>query len=437
MRRASPSAAASPASPSTSTANSSPPEAGERVGRPERLAQAAPDGGEELVADGVAQALVDDLEAVEVEQEDGQRRGVVGAGPAERVRDPVHEQRAVRQAGQGVVERLAGEALLDRPAAPGCRGWRSRAPAPRRGRGSSARSARPRPRTPSARRATVSNGVSLSTASWSARAARADSGKSSSTGAPSTSSGARPNSSANAVLTSRTRPSRWITSASNEASARRRRRSVLARSSSSERVRGRELGPGRGVEPGVLEGHGGELGEAAEAGHVGLVEDAARVAGGEADHADDVQAGGQRHADDRADPSQAGQPGGMARPGVVVLDAHRPRRMPTPGRRRPRRGSISKPSTPRKMPRPTASRRRVRVAVDQVEVAVRRPGQRRRPGDDRLEQLVRVVATHQGRGRLVDRREVLGAAPGARRRRSRRGTCGARPSPGRARRPRA
>ena len=48
-------------------------EAGDRVAGPEARAEPLADGREELVADGVAEALVDRLEPVEVEQDQGDR----------------------------------------------------------------------------------------------------------------------------------------------------------------------------------------------------------------------------------------------------------------------------------------------------------------------------------------------------------------------------
>ena len=70
---------------------------------PERAAQPLGDGDEQLVAGGVAGAVVDGLEVVEVHEEDGDRAAAaVGAG--QRVVEPVGEQRAVGQAGERVVE---------------------------------------------------------------------------------------------------------------------------------------------------------------------------------------------------------------------------------------------------------------------------------------------------------------------------------------------
>ena len=85
---------------------------------------------QQAVADGVADALVDDLEAVEVEHDHGDGSGVVRADARERVGDAVRQQLAVRQPGRRVVE---GAALPRRRGAARCRG-RSR-PAGRTGSG--------------------------------------------------------------------------------------------------------------------------------------------------------------------------------------------------------------------------------------------------------------------------------------------------------------
>ena len=68
---------------------------------------------QQLVAAGVAEAVVDDLEVVEVQE---QQRRRVAAAPGARLGalEAVVEQRAVREAGQRVVQRLVGERLLGR-----------------------------------------------------------------------------------------------------------------------------------------------------------------------------------------------------------------------------------------------------------------------------------------------------------------------------------
>ena len=86
-------------------------EPGRRVAGPHRVAQALGDLHEHLVADGVAPAVVDELEAVEIEEEDGARR-VVGRGALHGLGDARGEERAVRQAGESVVVRLMPQLLL-------------------------------------------------------------------------------------------------------------------------------------------------------------------------------------------------------------------------------------------------------------------------------------------------------------------------------------
>ena len=56
---------------------------------------------------------------------------------------------------------------------------------------------------------------------------------------------------------------------------------------------------------------------------------------------------------------------------------------------------------------------RLAVGLEEVDEAVRRADEGRRPGDDRLEEVVRVVPVHQRDGRLVERREIRVAAASA------------------------
>ena len=70
---------------------------------------------QQLVAGAVAEAVVDELEVVDVEEHDGD----LGVRPRQRVAEAIEEQHAVGQAGQRVVQRLVadvvfGAALLDR-----------------------------------------------------------------------------------------------------------------------------------------------------------------------------------------------------------------------------------------------------------------------------------------------------------------------------------
>ena len=69
---------------------------------------------QEPVPGQVSQAVVDVLEAVEVEQQDGEQVPVVALGAADGPVDAFGDQRPVGQPGQGVVERLVGELFLVR-----------------------------------------------------------------------------------------------------------------------------------------------------------------------------------------------------------------------------------------------------------------------------------------------------------------------------------
>ena len=68
-------------------------EPSDRVARAQRLAQSRRDVDEQRVARGVAHAVVDELELVEVEEQDGDPR----VAPRERVLQPIHEEHPVRQ----------------------------------------------------------------------------------------------------------------------------------------------------------------------------------------------------------------------------------------------------------------------------------------------------------------------------------------------------
>ena len=96
---------------SSRTANSSPPK--RAAVSPERSEpiEALGHGHEQLVAHGVAQAVVDQLEVVEVEEQHGQR-GQRARRPGQGVLEAVPEQGPVGQAAQRVVEGLVLELLL-------------------------------------------------------------------------------------------------------------------------------------------------------------------------------------------------------------------------------------------------------------------------------------------------------------------------------------
>jgi hypothetical protein len=87
-------------------------EAGHGVAGPDAGGQAVGDLDQEPVPGGVAEAVVDLLEAVQV-QEQHRDRGGVAAGALEGVVDAVFEQGPVGQGGQAVVEGLVGELVFE------------------------------------------------------------------------------------------------------------------------------------------------------------------------------------------------------------------------------------------------------------------------------------------------------------------------------------
>ncbi len=90
-------------------------EAGGRVARTQAAPQAVGHGAEQLVARPVPEAVVDQLEVVEVDEGHGRDGGVGAADPGQRVLDPVEEQRPVGQSGEGVVEGLVAQLVLEGP----------------------------------------------------------------------------------------------------------------------------------------------------------------------------------------------------------------------------------------------------------------------------------------------------------------------------------
>ena len=103
--------AAASSAPGTSSTNSSPPTratvvAGRRAG-----GQALGHHAQQFVAGVVAQAVVDVLEAVQVHEHQREARAA-RAGDAHRLLQPLAQQRAVGEAGEVIVPRLALDALL-------------------------------------------------------------------------------------------------------------------------------------------------------------------------------------------------------------------------------------------------------------------------------------------------------------------------------------
>ena len=77
--------------------------------RPDARLDAPRDGDQELVADVVAEAVVDRLEVVEVEEE---HCGPADVAVVERAADPLREEHPVRKAGERVVVGLVAELVL-------------------------------------------------------------------------------------------------------------------------------------------------------------------------------------------------------------------------------------------------------------------------------------------------------------------------------------
>ena len=90
-----------------------PAEPGEGVAGSNRLPEAPAHGRQDLVAHRVTQTLVDDLEAIQVQQQHRDGRRVARPRPGKRPDDAVQEERAIRQRCQRVVVGLAQQALLD------------------------------------------------------------------------------------------------------------------------------------------------------------------------------------------------------------------------------------------------------------------------------------------------------------------------------------
>ena len=91
-------------------------QARDRVARPHDPAQHGRQLHQQPVAGGVAQALVDELEAVEVHEQHGAALLRAPAPAGQRAAQAVHEERAVRQPGEAVVEGVVLELLLRAPA---------------------------------------------------------------------------------------------------------------------------------------------------------------------------------------------------------------------------------------------------------------------------------------------------------------------------------
>ena len=95
-------------------------EPGDGVAGPQGRLQPARDGDQQAVADVVAERVVDELEAVEVQEQHGpagfRPRPPAALRAPEGLIQAVEEQHAVREPGQRVVQRVVLEALLGRAA---------------------------------------------------------------------------------------------------------------------------------------------------------------------------------------------------------------------------------------------------------------------------------------------------------------------------------
>ncbi len=91
-------------------------EAGHGVAGAQGHGQALGDAHQQPVAQAVAEAVVDHLEVVEVEEQH-RHPPVVALWPGQRPVEAVEQQGAVGQAGERVVGGLVGQALLERPCA--------------------------------------------------------------------------------------------------------------------------------------------------------------------------------------------------------------------------------------------------------------------------------------------------------------------------------
>ena len=86
-------------------------EAGDHVVRAQHGAQARADRPQQLVAGVVAERVVEHLQVVDVEEEQGEA-AALGVGARDRLAEALHQQRAVREAGERVVQRVVADALL-------------------------------------------------------------------------------------------------------------------------------------------------------------------------------------------------------------------------------------------------------------------------------------------------------------------------------------
>ena len=184
---------------------------------------------------------------------------------------------------------------------------------------------------------------------------------------------------------------------------------ALSRGQAGDRVpRGQRLL----VQPRVLEGERGQLGELQEGVDLGLPEGSVDVPRREPEHADDATADGQRHADHGADASDV--PRVTALELVVVLDEDRLARgedlAPDALRDRHREADVAGGVAD------AGADRDVGVAgFAEVDVAVLDAEEARGAIEDRVEELVRAAAVEEAHRRFVERGEELVAGAAERR----------------------
>lgn len=81
-------------------------DASDEIVRVDRLAQPFGNGNEQLIADHMTQTIVDRLEFIEIDEEDGKQRFGRGARPHERRFELLGEKHSIRKTRQGIVRRL-------------------------------------------------------------------------------------------------------------------------------------------------------------------------------------------------------------------------------------------------------------------------------------------------------------------------------------------
>ena len=180
------------------------------------------------------------------------------------------------------------------------------------------------------------------------------------------------------------------------------RQEVAIREARDRVVQGAPLGRLEQVR--VVEGDRSELGEPAEGADLARPERPLETARREPDHADDAPAGRQRNPDHGTE-HEGGHVACALGPGVVVVDGDRAS-LAVDDAGQPAVGRHPVIEEIGEQPDPVADHQRPAVGLEQVDVAVRGAEQRRRPADDRLEKVVRVVPVHERDRGFVERGKV-------------------------------